>query len=239
MKKALFTLILGLFAISQAQAQIALPFFTKADAFLKANVSGGGVYYDKIKASPADLNELVTLISTFPVTTVTTDQKKAFFINAYNILVIKNVVDHLPIAKPTDVAGFFDVITFNVAGSKITLSDIENKKIRPVYNDPRVHFALVCAGKGCPPLLAGAYLPATLETQLEAQTKRALNDNTWVKVDATNSKVEYNQILDWYKADFLAASKNLTDYVNKYRTSKIPTAYTVGFYPYDWSLNKR
>lgn len=235
MKKVLLSALLCLIAVPALLAQTST-FFTKADAFLKANVSSGGVYYEKIKAAPESLEELVALIGSTKISAAPVAEQKAFYINAYNILVIKNVVSHYPIAKPTDVDGFFDARLFNVAGAQMTLSDIENKKIRPTYKDPRVHFALVCAGKGCPPLFAGAYLPATLDAQLTAVTTKALN-STWIKVDDAAKTVQLNQILDWYKDDFLGVSTSLVAYVNKYRTTAIPATYKVSFYTYDWALN--
>jgi hypothetical protein len=235
MKKVLLSALFCLLAVQAVMAQSAA-FFSKADVFLKANVSSGGVYYEKIKADPAPLDELVRMIAGMKVADLGANEQKAFYINAYNILVIKNVVNHYPIAKPTDVAGFFDAKSFTIAGKSMTLSDLENKVIRPTYKDPRTHFALVCAGKGCPPLLAGAYMPATLETQLQATATKALS-GSWIKVDDTKKTVELNQILDWYKDDFLAVAPSLVAYVNKYRTTPIPATYKVSFYTYDWSLN--
>jgi hypothetical protein len=143
----------------------------------------------------------------------------------------------MPIAKPTDVTGFFDAIKFNLAGTQITLSDIENKKIRAVYKDPRVHFALVCAAKSCPPIANYAFTPTNVEAKLEAITKAALNNNSFIKVDDAKKTVQFSQILDWYKDDFLAVAKNNLEYVNKYRTTAIPANYTQSFYDYNWALN--
>lgn len=240
MKKSIFSLVLGLLLSQLAVAQAVVPaFFTKADAFLKKNVTTtGGVDYDGLRSSRAEMDALVKDIATFPLASQTAASKKAFYINAYNILTIFNVVNHMPLAKPTDVAGFFDKITFNVAGEQLTLSDIENKKIRPVYNDARVHFALVCAGRGCPPLLNAAYMPGTVDAQLDARTKLAVNDANWTKVNASSSTIQLSEIFKWYEADFTAKGGALA-FVNQYRTTKVPTTYRVSFYTYDWTLNKK
>ena len=140
------------------------------------------VDYAGIKANAAELKDLVSMIGTFKLSASDQPTQKAFLINAYNILVIKNVVDHYPIAKPTDVTGFFDAVKFNLAGTQITLSDIENKKIRAVYKDPRTHFALVCAAKSCPPIANYAFTPTNVEAKLEAITKAALNNTNFIKV---------------------------------------------------------
>lgn len=228
-----FALILAV-VTTQAQAP---NFFVKAETFLSKNISNGMVDYAGIKANAAELKDLVSMIGTYALSAADSKTQKAFLINAYNILVIKNVVDHYPIAKPTDVAGFFDVLKFNVAGAQMTLSDIENKKIRAVFKDPRTHFALVCAAKSCPPIPNYAFTASNVEAKLEALTKAAMNNQTFIKVNTGNKTVQFSQILDWYKDDFLVDSKSILEYVNKYRVTPIPAAFAQDFYEYNWALN--
>lgn len=241
-KYALFTLLFAFsFATVMAQAiSSGTPtFFTKADAFFKKNVTTTGVDYKGIKAAPADLNSLVSMIGTHSLAGQSVAAQKAFYLNAYNILVIKNVVDHYPIAKPLDVPNFFDGFTFSIAGQQLSLSAIENKVIRPTFKDARVHFALVCAARSCPPLTNVAFTAANVETQLQSLTVAAMNNNSFIRVDNVKQTVHYSEILDWYKDDFLAVSKTLLGYINTYRTVKIPVTYTQATYPYDWALNEK
>lgn len=238
MKKYFLSLFLVLLASSAAFADGSAEFFSKADAFFKANVSSsGGVYYASIKENTSELDGMVAMVKDFPFSSADKKTQKAFLINAYNILVIKNVVDHYPIAKPLDVPGFFDQIKFNVAGMSLTLSDIENKKIRPLYKDARTHFVLVCAAKSCPPIANYAIMPATMEAQLDRLTKAAMNRSSFTKVDAEAKTVQLSQIFEWYKDDFLAEAGSLVEWVNKYRSTSIPSSYKQSFYTYNWALN--
>ena len=238
MKKLLLIVLMGVFSTATLYGEGSEAFFQKADAFFKANVSTtGGIYYASIKSNPATLNALVKDIASFPFSSSGKSTQKAFLINAYNILVIKNVVDHYPIAKPTDVSGFFDKKKFNVAGMSLTLSDIENKKIRPVYKDARTHFVLVCAAKSCPPLANFAFMPSKLESQLTARTKKAMNSRSFIKVDNDKKTVRISQIFEWYAADFKAEAKDFVSYINKYRSTPIPASYKSSFYTYNRALN--
>jgi hypothetical protein len=214
-------------------------FFTDADAFFAKNVRSGLVDYKGIKENPAELKKLVNAIGSFPLSASDKSTQKAFLINAYNILVIGNVVGLYPVARPTDIPGFFDVTKFNLAGTQLTLSDIENKKIRPVFKDPRIHFALVCAAMSCPPIANYAFTPMNVESKLEAITRDALNNNGFIKVNSDNKTVQFSRILDWYKDDFLAQSKSVLDYVNQYRKTPIPSSFKQSFYEYNWSLNAK
>ena len=237
-KYLLLSLLFALvFAGSQAQTVAPTGFFAKADAFLKKNVSSTGVDYVGIKADQSELKALVDQIGSFNPSTLTKAGQKAFWLNAYNIMVIHNVVSHYPIAKPLDVPGFFDTVKFTVAGSSLTLSDIENVKVRPTFKDARVHFALVCAAKSCPPIPAYAFTADNVETKLEALTKAALNSASFIKVDDAKKTVQFSQILDWYKDDFFLSHKTILEYVNSYRTVQIPATYTQSFYTYNWALN--
>ena len=225
-------------AFSLLSFSVRASFFSDADAFLKANVSpSGGVYYEEIKKDPAALNGLVKQIANYNYKAADTKTKKAFLIIAYNILTIKNVVDIYPMSLPTCVNGFFDKKKFNVAGTQMTLSDIENKKIRPTFKDSRTHFALVCAAKSCPPLANYAYMPAKVEAQLDAVTKKALNNRNFIRVSSDKKSVQYSEIFNWYKDDFLAEAGSILEYINKYRTTAIPSSYSQGSYTYNWNLN--
>ncbi len=238
MKKLFLLVLMGLISTATVFGDGGEAFFTKADAFFKASVSSsGGVYYASVKEEPTALNSLVKDIASYPFSSQNKTTQKAFLINAYNILVIKNVVDHYPIAKPLDVPGFFDQKKFNVAGMSLTLSDIENKKIRPVYNDARTHFVLVCAAKSCPAIANYAFMPAKLEAQLNARTKKAMDSRSFIKVDDEKKTVQISQIFEWYADDFKAEAKDFVAYINKYRSTPIPASYKSSFYTYNWALN--
>lgn len=210
-------------------------FFTTANTFFGKFVSGGKVDYFAVQSDKVMLNALTEMIQNADLADVSKETKLAFYINTYNILVIQNVVMHLPLTSPLDVKGFFDAIKFSVAGESVTLNDIENKKLRP---DPRVHFVLVCAAKGCPKLINEAYMPDKVQAQLTAQTKKALNDADFIRIDADAKKVFVSQIFDWYKTDFLKNNASIRDFINRYRT-EIPADYSLEFYNYNWELNKK
>ena len=123
-----------------------------------------------------------------------------------------------------------------MGGENITLNDIENKLLRANFpEEARFHFVLVCAGLGCPPIIASAYMPDTLDTQLEQQTVKALNDPDFIRVK--NNKVGVSQIFEWYKSDF-EQHGGIVDFINRYRKSKLPEKSKISFYPYDWTLNE-
>ena len=212
-------------------------FFNKADDFFNENVKNGKVEYAEIKKNQSNLNELTKAISDFDFEKESVAGQKAFLINAYNILVISGIVNKFPIKSPLDVSGFFDRIKYKVIGKKMTLNDIENKMIREKYKDPRFHFALVCGANGCPVIINKAYLPATIDAQLTNQTRIAVNNVNFTKVSDEAKTVKLSQLFDWYKDDFLTKGDNYIDFLNKYRTDKIPDNYKVYLYNYDWTLN--
>ena len=235
MKKLLSSFLALFFVLATVQAQ---SFFSDTDAFLKKHVDNYGmVDYPGIKASPGQLNKLVDQIKGYSVKGKTAAEAKAFYINAYNILMIKSVVDHYPISKPLDVPGMFDKIKHNVAGTSLTLSDIENKVLRVKYPDARLHFVLVCGAKSCPPLANYAFTPSNLESSLTARTKKAMNNKQFIRVDDANKKVAISKIFEWYKADFDKEAKSFIDFINKYKSTPIPTSYKVTTYEYNWALN--
>lgn len=220
-------------------AQEVNTFFSKTDDFLKNHVSNGKVDYQAIKTEPLLLNGLVSIIGSIDISKENTTTQKAFLINAYNILLIKGIMAKYPVKSPLDIAGLFDKTTFTLSGKKYTLNDIENKLIRAKYNDARIHFVLVCGAIGCPPITNFIYKPETIEEQLNKQTKLALNNPNFIKVNAGSKKVELSQIFEWFKDDFISKGKNEIEFINQYRDTKIDATYKVAYYPYNWTLNKK
>ena len=223
-------------SVSMSFAQSTADFFSKSDAFFKANVKNGKVTYKSIKDNPAGLNELLEMARAISVSKDNAEEYQAFWINGYNLLVIDGIIKNYPIKSPLDKAGFFDKNKNEIGGTSITLNDIENKLLRKNFpKEPRFHFVLVCGGLGCPPIIDSAYTPTTLDAQLEKQTKLALNDANFIRVN--KNKVKISQIFEWYKGDFEHEGK-VVDFINKYKTEKLPEKAKVSYYLYDWTLNE-
>ncbi len=237
MKKiiVIITVILGSVA---AQAQDLNTFFNKADAFFKSNVANGRVAYDNIHKDPSQLNEVLKIAQGISVSKNDAKNYQAFWINAYNLSVIKGLIDKYPTKSPLDNAGFFDKTTHNIGGKNITLNDIEHKLLRGQFNDARFHFVLVCGAVGCPPLINKAYLPNTLDTQLESQTKKAINGD-FIRVNEKKNRVQASQIMEWYKEDFTMKGMDEIDFINKYKTEKLEGKWKLSYFPYDWKINKQ
>lgn len=237
MKKTIVVLIIMMITFSST-AQDLNTFLNKADTFFKTYVANGKVDYSKIHANQSSLNELLDIAENISVSVSDVKNYQAFWINTYNISVIKGITDNYPIKSPLDRSGFFDKIKFKVGAKNITLNDIENKLLRGQFNDARFHFVLVCGALGCPPLINKAYFPDTLDSQLEEQTKIALN-GTFLKINMKKKKVEGSEILNWYKEDFTKNGSSEIEFINKYREEKIPNNYKLSYFPYNWKLNKQ
>lgn len=230
-------LILTLFFISSftnLKAQDVNSFFQKSESFFKSVIESGKVNYSFIKNDTQDLEELTILISQISPEKLSSNERKAFLINAYNLLVIKEVVNNYPLTSTQKVNGFFEKIKHQVGGNQWTLNEIENDQIRKEYHDPRVHFVLNCAALSCPPVTNFAYFPSSLDGQLEAQTILAINDSNFIYVK--NEKNYISKIFQWYKSDFTEKG-TVIDFINEYRKEKLDPESRIIHYPYDWSLN--
>jgi len=236
MKTIQLTLIATFMTVFMGSAQNTSVFFSKSDAFFKAHVKNGRVDYKSVNNDTSELDGLLEMAKGISVSSDKPNDYQAFWINAYNLAVIKGVTNHYPLKSPLDVGGFFDKTKYELGGTSITLNDIENKMLRAKFpKEPRFHFVLVCGGLGCPPIIASAYKPTTLDAQLSKQTKRALNDPNFIRVD--KNKVKISQIFEWYKGDF-EHDGDVVDFINTYKTETLPENAKVSYYPYDWTLNE-
>ncbi len=231
MKKLIFTLILaGSVVFGRAG-----DFFSQADGFFAKNVQEGRVAYAAIHQDQKQLDALLKEIAAFDLKNADDKTKKAFMINAYNILAIKGIVDRYPVKSPMKVSNFFDARNYTVAGEKLSLNQLEKEKLYPFANDPRLHFVLVCAAVSCPRLASFAYTPDKVEDQIEATTRETLNDAEFIRVKG--QKVEVSEIFRWYEGDFKKGGRSVLAYIDQYRNEKLPDKARLGYYTYNWNLN--
>ncbi len=237
MKKDIAFLIFMLLVALKGFSQTTAEFFEKSDSFFNTYVKNGRVAYADIKSNPEGLNDLVEMAKAISVDKSNANEYQAFWINGYNLLVIKGIIDNYPLKSPLDVGGFFDGTKYEIGGIKTTLNDIENKLLRKNFpKEPRFHFVLVCGGLGCPPIIDKAYMPETLDAQLEKQTKLAINDPNFIRIK--KNKVQVSQIFEWYPGDFKLDGKDLVDFLNQYKSEALPEKPKISYYSYDWTLNE-
>jgi hypothetical protein len=212
---------------------IAQNFTADVEDLLIKRTSNGLVDYKTVKANPEQLNAILKQIANAPQ--YKSETEKAFLINAYNVFVIKGVVDHYPVEGPLKIDGFFDKKTFKFRGKQVTLNDVEKGMLYKAFPDARLHFALVCAAIGCPKLASYAYSADKLEAELDEQTKAVINDPTFIRLDGPNAKL--SEIFDWYAADF-GGKEEVIPFIQKHLLKKIKLNPKYSFYEYDWSLNE-
>lgn len=206
------------------------------DDILRQNVnSRGDVNYKAIKAERQKLESyLQQLEETGPQSSWSSDKKLAYWINAYNAYTIKLIIDNYPVKSITDLEGGkpWDKKWIKLDGKALSLNQIENEIIRPTFNDPRIHFAVNCAAKSCPPIWNRAYSEANLNLALDKRTKTFINNPAFNSIE--ENRVEVSKIFDWYAEDF----GNLIDFLNKYSDQKINSNADVEYQEYNWALNK-
>lgn len=204
------------------------------DELLSKYVSStGAVDYAGLKTQRGKLDAyLKTLSDNTPTEAWSRDERLAYWINAYNAGTIRLILDNYPLKSIQDLDGgkTWDVKRVKLGDKTYSLNQIENDIIRPRFKEPRIHFAVNCAAKGCPPLRNEAFTADKLERQLAEQTRKFLNDSRYTKVDGDNLSV--SKIFDWYGSDFA----DVKSFVGKYRD--VPEGATVEYVDYDWSLNK-
>lgn len=199
----------------------------------------GRIDFAGIRAAPADLDAMVAYVArmspeTDPESFPTIEARLAYYLNAYNALAMRHAA--YSGVRPRSRIRFFYLSSLRVGGRWMSLRDLEKDIIRPA-GDPRVHFALCRMTRASPRLAREPFAAETLDGQLESAAREFLSDDRNVLVDTGKGVVRFSRVLKWYRKDFLAQSRSLRDYVNRYRDRKIPAGVKVKFLPYDWTLN--
>lgn len=212
-------------------------FTQSADRFFRQYVHKGLVDYQSVRQNMQEAEALYQQIGEMSVQAMSPIEKKAFYINAYNLIVIRQVAKNYPVSSPMDISGFFDSQKHQVGGEMLTLNELEKQKLLQTYQDARIHFVLVCAAKSCPPLASFAFQAAQVEEQITQRTLIALNEGNFIRLKPEQKAVEISQIFEWYNNDFMREASSVLAFINQYRKKKIPSSYTVNYYKYDWALN--
>jgi hypothetical protein len=208
---------------------------------LADTVQDGRVDYAKVASShAAALDRYLGDLAAVDLEGAGDADKLAYYINLYNATMLKAVVDGggRGAFKPSDKD--FDVFKRPLVRTKagaMSLNDLENKVVRPTFEDARVHAALVCAAVSCPPLIDRPYTAAMLDAQLDANVKSWLADPSRNRIDDTTKTLRLSKIFDWYADDF-GGKANVAKWVAE-KTGRDVGGYKVEFVEYDWTLNSK
>lgn len=239
MKSFFSTFVLIAVLVNSATATISQTFFDDVDSFLNRYVTEGKVNYLSIK-NETNLSPLILQVENMDLSQATDVEKKAFYINAYNLSVINMVIEDYPITTvlPNGNDDFFDADKITVAGEEMTLNFLEKELLIKKDNDARIHFVVNCAAISCPVILNEAFRPELLEEQIVAQTRNAMNDTDFTRVNSSEEKVSLSKIFDWFESDFGGSTTKVLEFINEYRDENIPANYEVTHYEYNWDLNE-
>ena len=206
--------------------------------------SDGFVDYAGLADYEAKLDAYLDGLANATLDNLGRDERLALLINAYNAFTLRLILDHFPIGSIRDIpsAERWDAKRWVLAGETYSLDQIEHELIRPNFREPRIHFALVCAAIGCPPLRAEAYTGDRLEQQLEDQTRFTHGNERWLRYERGNATIELTSLYEWYAGDFEQVGGSVVEYAARY-SEDLATDLAAGHVPtvryldYDWSLN--
>lgn len=212
-------------------------------AILQRHVDDDGrvAYRDLATNDAAALDAYLAVLATADPASWPRDEQLAFWLNAYNAVIFRAVLDGHSAESLFGRYRMFWRYRRVVAGEERTPDDIENRIVRPM-GESRIHFALVCASASCPKLMRRAWQAATLDADLDEQTRRFVNDPVRNRIVPTARGAELSAIFDWYDEDFGGSDDALRAYVARvadeparsYLTEQRPE---LDFLDYDWTLN--
>ncbi len=200
------------------------------DRLLKKYVTDKGlVNYKGFKADEKEFNQYLALLSKNPpAANWSKNEQMAYWINAYNAYTIRLILDHYPVQSIKDIGSSIQIpfVTtpwaakfFSIGSEQMSLDNIEHGTLRKKYDDPRIHFALVCASMSCARLRNEAYTAAKLESQLDDQGRDFVNNPAKNKVGKQNAQL--SRYFDWYKGDWTKNGQSVAKWVNRYSTTKM------------------
>ena len=222
---------------------------SKFDQTLKKYVDDKGlVDYNSI-AKDSGFSEYVQSLQTARVEELSRDGQLAFWINGYNAVTIDKVIKKKPkkSVRETFIPGvwtatkFFTSREHIVAGKRLSQDDIEHEILRKQFKDPRIHFAIICASRGCPPLPRVAYTEANVQTRLEEETKSYLNSARGTRINRSTNTLYVSKLFDWFSDDFIQKRGSAISFMRPYLDGEVLSFLDgkpkIAYLKYDWTLN--
>lgn len=203
--------------------------------------------YQAAQADQALLQHYVTLLSKTAPGVLARPEQFAFWVNLYNALTLTVVLRHYPVASIRDIdtspglfaAGPWGEELLEIDGQALTLDDIEHRILRPIWQDPRIHYAVNCASLGCPDLPARALASDNLEQQLNALAVAFVNHPRAATI--TQGKLIVSSLYDWYAEDFGGTPSGVLQHLSLYAApplaQQLSSIKTIDSDRYDWALN--
>jgi Protein of unknown function, DUF547 len=221
---------------------------------LRTSVHDGSVAYGRIRSAgqaalDAYLRQLESVCPSV-YSTWSRPQQLAYWINVYNAYTVRLIVDHHPVKSIRSI-GLLPMAAFRTrfirvranGASTLSLNDVEHEILRKRFGDARIHFAIVCASKGCPSLASSPYQAAELDEQLQMAARNFLGDEGKNHFDLQRRVLHLSSIFMWFRQDFEKAAGDLVEFVKRHAPQKLAAQLAatppiqVTFQPYDWSLN--
>ncbi len=209
------------------------------------------VDYAALKADPATLDAYLGELAAIPPADFAAwshDERLATLVNLYNAATLRLIIDHHPIASIRRIGllpgAAWRQLFVRFGGQVMSLDHLEHKIIRVEYDDARVHFALVCAAMGCPPLRGEPFVAARLDAQFDEQGRIFLATPAKNRFDPATGTLWISPIFDWFKEDFTKGGRDLPGYVAPFLPAEARAALEragavrVRFTDYDWALNE-
>ena len=216
---------------------------TTFDRILSKHVHDGIVNYPAMDSDQQFSSYLDELKHLAPQQLPTPNHRLAFWINAYNAFAIKGILNGF---SPSTFSGrytYFISQEYLIGGESLNLYNLERAILIPAFQEPRIHFAIVCASQSCPKLQAWAYTPENIDQQLTRSAQQFINDSTRNRFDRENKIAYLSKIFDWFPEDFINHSGSLLNYVAQFVTDQElandlrSSPYTIEFLEYNWNLN--
>ncbi|MCW5731598.1 MAG: DUF547 domain-containing protein [Alphaproteobacteria bacterium] len=224
------------------------------DRILKSYLRPGGDgvnRFDYGRVSSGDrglLDSYIDGLSRTDIDGLDRPEQLAFWINLYNALTVKLVLDRYPVASIRDInisPGLFSRGPWGrklvrLGGEELSLDDIEHRILRPVWRDPRIHYAVNCASVGCPNLREEAYRAARIDAQLDEQARAFVNHPRGMQLDG--GRLVVSSIYVWFQEDFGGTDASVIAHLKSHAApdlaAKLAEVGKIDDHRYDWTLNQ-
>lgn len=204
-------------------------------------------YGDVTDADRDSLNAYIDSMQSLTISGYSRPEQFAYWVNLYNAVTVDIILDHYPVNSIRDIKlskgllskGPWSKKLLDIEGKELSLNDIEHRILRPIWRDPRIHYAVNCASIGCPNLMAEPYTAENTERLLDRGAEDYVNHSRGVRID--NGRLDVSSIYAWFESDFGGSDAGVIDHIKRYAEPALAKSLHgingISGDDYDWSLN--
>lgn len=210
--------------------------FNETQTFFSTDSPSGLYHYENLSHHQPKIDTIIAHYLQINTSEVSTNFRKAYFLNLYELLFMKQLANHYPTHYITDINDFFSKKVITLDNKEYSLNTLRIEKIKPLFQQPDYLLLIPYGGYSDHNFDGMAFKEHNFEIQKSRKLGSILNHPTYIRVKPKSKLILLPELFNWFKNEF-KSEEEIRKFINTYRTSPLPESYNIQYYPWSWKID--